>query len=158
MRLYSGSSQQFIDDTARNQIAGKLRQTWFDYFGYEPSPAELTSWQNSTRAIASVFQLADLTDHGVLLEYQLPMSSKRLDCLVTGRDGDDTDNAVIVELKQWGKCVEADGENEVATWVGGSEREVLHPCAQVRQYKLYLEDTHTAFQAVSYTHLTLPTN
>lgn len=146
MRLYSGSSLQFIDDTARNQIAGKLRQTWFDYFGYEPSPGELTSWQNSTRAVASVFQLADLTDHGVLLEYQLPMSSKRLDCMVTGRDGDSTDNAVIVELKQWSKCAEADGENEVATWVGGSEREVLHPCAQVRQYKLYLEDTHTAFQ------------
>ncbi|MBN1458658.1 MAG: DUF2075 domain-containing protein [Armatimonadetes bacterium] len=146
MRLYSGSSSQFIDDTARNQIAGKLRQTWFDYFGYEPSPGELASWQNSTRAIADVFRLAELTDHGVLLEYQLPMSSKRLDCMITGCDGDGSGNAVIVELKQWGKCTGADGVNEVSTWVGGSEREVLHPCAQVRQYKLYLEDTHTAFQ------------
>lgn len=153
MRLYSGSSQQFIDDTTRNQIAGKLRQTWFDYFGFDPSPAELASWQNSTRAIAGVFQLASLTDHGVLLEYQLPMSSKRLDCLITGRDDDAADNAVIVELKQWGKCSEADGVNEVATWVGGGEKEVLHPCAQVRQYKMYLEDTHTAFQEGDPLHL-----
>jgi DNA replication protein DnaC len=34
----------------------------------------------------------------------------------------------------------------VTTWVGGAEREILHPSVQVRQYQLYLEDSHTAFQ------------
>jgi hypothetical protein len=48
-------------------------------------------------------------------------------------------------LKQWEKCEEAAGENEVITWVGGSKREVLHPSVQVGQYRLYLQDTHTAF-------------
>ena len=54
------------------------------------------------------------------------------------------DNAVIIELKQWDKCEEASGENEVLTWVGG-KREMLHPSVQVGRYKMYLEDTHTAF-------------
>jgi hypothetical protein len=57
MRLCSGSSQQFIEDAVHNQIAGKLK-----------------------RAISMVFDHAGLTDHGVLLEYQLPLTSR---CLTT---------------------------------------------------------------------------
>jgi hypothetical protein len=71
--------------------------------------------------------------------------SRRLDCLVTGRNDLSRENAVVVELKQWDKCQDAGGRNEVATWVGGSLRDVLHPSAQVGQYKTYLEDAHTAF-------------
>jgi len=146
MRLYSGSSEQFIQDTTHNQIAGKLQSAFFDYFGYKTSDAEVRSWQNSTRAVSLVFQEAKLLDHGVLLEYQLPMSSQRLDCMVCGHDSDNTPNAVVVELKQWDRSKPASGKNEVLTWVGGAEREVLHPSAQVGQYRRYLEDTHTTFQ------------
>jgi len=51
---------------------------------YNPSPNEVQSWQNSLRATAMVFREAELDDHGVILEYQLPLSSRRLDCIVTG--------------------------------------------------------------------------
>jgi len=145
MRLYSGSSKQFIDDSIQNQIAEKLRLAFFDYFRFYPSPAEINSWRNSLRSISQIFQYANLLDHGVILEYQLPLTSKRLDCLICGRDEKKSDNAVIVELKQWDKCKESDGENELLTWLGGAEREVLHPSVQVGQYHMYLADTHTAF-------------
>ena len=145
MRLYAGTSQQFIEDTVQNQIAEKLKLAFFDYFRYNPSPAEVTSWRNSLRALSQVFQYADLLDHGVMLEYQLPLSSLRLDCLICGRDGHGADGAEIIELKQWEKCYESDGENEVSTWIGGGQRDVLHPSAQVERYKLYLKNTHTAF-------------
>ena len=145
MRLYSGSSTQFVGDTTRNQISGKLKESFFRHYRFFPSPAEVNSWQASLRAMAQVFQLADLSDHGVVLEYQLPLTSKRLDCLVCGRDSEQYDNAVIVELKQWAKCLPSDGENIVSTWLGGAERDVLHPSAQVGQYQRYLEDAHTAF-------------
>ena len=101
MRLYSGTISQFSEDTAYNRIADKLRNSFFEYFHYYPNIAEINSWQNSLRAISTVFQLANLTDHGIILEYQLPQTSKRLDCLVCGRDSQMRDNAVIVELKQW---------------------------------------------------------
>lgn len=90
-------------------------------------------------------QYSELNDHGVILEYQLPMTSKRLDCMICGTNESGQDNAVIVELKQWEKCTNSNGQNEVSTWVGGAHRDVLHPSVQVGQYKLYLEDTHTAF-------------
>ncbi|MHB8397190.1 MAG: DUF2075 domain-containing protein [Leptospirales bacterium] len=145
MRLYSGTSEQFIQDTIHNQIADKLKATFFTYFGYNPNDAEVSSWRNSLRALSSVFEHSNLFDYGVILEYQLPQSSKRLDCLICGRDSFSRDNAVIIELKQWEKCEAASGANEVSTWVGGSKRDMLHPSAQVGQYKMYLQDYHTAF-------------
>lgn len=119
--------------------------SYFEQFGCNPAPSELNSWRNSLRATSMVFQHARLTDHGVLIEYQLPQSSMRLDCMICGKDDSGKDKAVILELKQWDKCESAEGENEVLTYVGGSQREILHPSVQVGRYRQYLEDTHTAF-------------
>jgi len=145
MRLYAGMSSNFIHDTVHNQIAGKLSEEFIRHFRYKPSPSEVNSWRNSLRAVSDVFQLARLNDHGVILEFQLPLTSRRLDCLVCGKDWQDRDNAVIIELKQWDKCGRAAGDNLVTAWVGGAEREILHPSAQVGQYHQYLADNHTAF-------------
>lgn len=145
MRLYSGTTEQFQLDTTMNRIADKLKIAFFSYFGYNPGNSEVHSWQNSLRALSSLFEYSKLNDHGIILEYQLPMSSKRLDCLVCGRDTESRDNAVIIELKQWEKSSESDGDNEVQTWVGGRLRDILHPSVQVGQYKAYLRDYHSAF-------------
>ena len=145
MRLYSGMSQDFIREAARNQIAERLRDAFFAYYRYKPSPAEVNSWRNSLRAMKDVLDFSSLHDHGILLEYQLPLSSKRLDCIVCGRDGEERDQAVIVELKQWDDCEDAEPERLVRSWVGGQKRDMLHPSVQVGQYRQYLEDTHAAF-------------
>jgi len=145
MRLYSGMSADFIRETARNQIAERLRAAFFTYYRYNPSPAEVTSWRNSLRAMKDVLDIVSLHDHGILLEYQLPLSSRRIDCIICGRDEEDVDQAVIVELKQWEHCEAAEPERLLRSWVGGRQREVLHPSVQVGQYRQYLEDTHTAF-------------
>jgi DUF2075 family protein len=144
MRLYSGTTSGLIDDSTHNRIAGKLSDSYFSHFRCQAAPSEVNSWRNSLRAISQVFQHAGLNDHGVLLEYQLPQTSKRLACIVTGRDEPQHDSAVIVELKQWETCQEGFG-NKVVSFVGGAHRDVLHPSAQVLQYQTYLEDGHTAF-------------
>lgn len=143
--MYSGTSKNFITDTVHNQIAEKLRNSFFDYYRHNPPDAEIRSWKNSLIRVSTVFERAGLMDHGVMLEYQLPLSSKRLDCIICGRDDERKDNAVIIELKQWDRCEDTLGENEVLTWVGGAKRDVLHPSAQAGGYKQYLMDTHTAF-------------
>jgi len=145
MRLYAGMSEDFIRDTTRNHIAERLREAFFAYYRYRPSPGEVSSWRNSLRAMRDVLDIASLHDHGILLEYQLPLSSRRIDCMVCGRDGSKLDNAVIVELKQWERCEPAEADKLVNSWVGGSRRDVLHPSIQVGQYRQYLEDTHAAF-------------
>ncbi len=145
MRLYSGLSPDFIRDTTRNQIAEKLKEAFFSYYRYQPAPSEVNSWRNSLRAMKDVLEISELHDHGVLLEYQLPLSSKRIDCILCGRDDDQRDEAVVVELKQWEKCEPSEAEKLVRSWVAGRNRELLHPSIQVGQYRQYLEDSHSAF-------------
>ena len=108
MRLYSGSSTDFIDDSVHNRIADKLRDAYFITYRRQAPPSEVNAWRNSLRAISQVFEMARLHDNGVLLEYELPLTSKRLDCLITGRNELLHDNAVIIELKQWDRCEEGD--------------------------------------------------
>jgi len=145
MRLYSGLSTDFIRDNVHNRIAEKLKDAYFRQYRHNPPPSEVNSWRNSLKSVSMVFEDAKLHDHGILLEYQLPMSSKRLDCMITGQDEAQRDNAVILELKQWETCGDAGADNLVTTFVGGRERDLLHPSAQVLQYQRYLEDSHTAF-------------
>jgi len=160
MRLYSGSSKQFIEDAVRNQIAVKLSNAFFNYYRFNPSPGEKRSWVNSLSKISGLLQNAELLDHGVILEFQLPQTSRRLDFLICGKNQFKRAHTVIIELKQWEECKHAEGDREVQTFVGGGLREVLHPSAQVGGYEMYLRDTHTAFygedpielEACSYLH------
>ena len=63
-------SEDFIRDTTRNHIADRLREAFFAYYRYNPSPGEVNSWRNSLRAMKDVLDIASLHDHGILLEYQ----------------------------------------------------------------------------------------
>ena len=86
MRLYSGSSKQFIEDSVRNQIADKLSNAFFNYFRFQPSPGEKRSWINSLSKMSGLLQHANLLDHGIILEFQLPQTSRRLDFLICGKN------------------------------------------------------------------------
>ena len=110
--------------------------------------------------MANVLQLADMRDQGILVELKLPLTSKRLDVMVTGSNPIVGDAAVIVELKQWTEVGRSNiTDCVVATYGGGHQKDVLHPSRQVGQYQRYLMDTHPAFsdgaidlQACSYLH------
>src|SRR5260370_32792613 len=104
MRLYSGTTKSLIEDSTYNRIAAKLKDAFFLEFRYQPAVAEVNSWNNSLRAVSQVFKTASLLDHGVLLELQLPLTSKRLDCLVTWHDRKQAPNAVIIQLKPCSGC------------------------------------------------------
>src|SRR2546425_5957994 len=145
MRLYAGMSTEFVRDTTHNRIADKLTEAFVRYYRYRPSPSEIGSWRNSLRAMSLIVADARLDHHGVMLEYQLPMSSRRLDFLVCAKDMSGRDQAIIVELKQWETCEESDAEDLVASHLGGRMRDVLHPSVQVGQYQQYLKDNNSAF-------------
>src|SRR5262245_6611754 len=100
MQLYSASSKRFQEDVENNAIAEKLAARFIDEYFYEPPDGEVKAWRNSLAAMAGVLDGASLYDHGVLVEFQLPLTSRRLDCMITGR-GAQAAGAVVVELKQW---------------------------------------------------------
>ena len=145
MHLYQGTTAQFIGDATQARLANQLAARFFDEFGYRPSPSEVTSWRNSLLAMASVLQLADLRDQGILVELRLPLSSKRLDVLITGQNPTTGDAAVVVELKQWTEVGRSNITDCVTVDFGGRLVDHLHPSRQVAQYQRYLVDTHPAF-------------
>jgi DUF2075 family protein len=150
MRLYVGTSRDFVRDNTHNRIADLLKDAFQSHFHYQPPPSEVNSWRNSLSRLSLVMNEAKLDDHGVMLEYQLPLTSKRLDCMITGHTVENQGSAVIIELKQWSKCEFVDADDLlVETYVGGGDRYVLHPSAQANQYRRYLADLHEAFHGTN---------
>jgi len=147
LQLYIGTSKQFVGDVLQNRVAEKLRYSYFEHFRHNPPTSEVHSWQNSLARMSLVLQSAGLDDNGIILEYLLPLSSRRLDVMLTGKNDSGNPNAVVVELKQWGETHPSNIDDCVATFVGGRLRDVLHPSKQVGQYAEYLSDCHTAFDA-----------
>jgi uncharacterized protein len=145
VHLYQGTSEQFIADAVQARLANQLSDRFFEEFRYKPPPSEVMSWRNSLAAMANVLQLADLRDQGILVELKLPLSSKRLDVMVTGSNPTTGDAAVVVELKQWTEVERSNITDCVVVNFGGREIDHLHPSRQVAQYQRYLLDTHPAF-------------
>jgi uncharacterized protein len=145
MKLYAGSTTDFVLDATRNRIAQRLESAFLAHYRYKPSPGEVRSWEESLARLGLVVSGAKLEDNGIFLEYQLPLTSRRLDALITGEDGGGAQNAVIVELKQWDETEPTDADELVSTWVGGAHRDVLHPSVQAGQYRDYLADMHDTF-------------
>ncbi len=148
MQLYAGTTRDFVHAATHNAIARRLADAFLAHYRRAAGDGEFRSWQNSLRALSSVIEIGGLHETGIILEYQLPLSSLRLDALVTGSAGQRS-RAVIVELKQWSESELASADNLLRTWVGGDHREVLHPSAQANQYRRYLADCNEAFQGAS---------
>lgn len=144
MLLYSSTCTEFYEDVETQRIADKLTAAFKAQMGHKPIKGEQRAWHNSLTSLHFAAKRAGLSDQGVIIEYELPQTSKRLDVMFTGADAHGADAATVIELKQWEKCEPADGEH-VVTWVGGGDREVLHPSVQVGQYVSYLENGQSVF-------------
>lgn len=105
------------------------------------SPSEVRSWQRSLPALARDLADAGLHQVEMLVEYKLPLTSKRVDVVLAGvhpRTGEDS--YVLVELKQWSRAEPSElGEHLVLVdGMPGGER--LNPAEQVRRYCEYMRD------------------
>jgi DUF2075 family protein len=161
MHLYKSTVEEFIRDCDADTIGNKLQERLVLKNGHFPTTSEAASWKNSLKKIAIVFQCAMFCKQGIILEYQLPLTSRRIDCIITGHDLSGEKCAVLIELKQWSKVKPSAGKNEVITHIGNHDITVLHPAAQVDGYLNYLENTHSEFgeppqkiraQSCSYLH------
>jgi Mrp family chromosome partitioning ATPase len=145
VQLYCASAKLFTEDVLLNRIAEKPKTSFSDQMGRRVSPNEMNAWRNSLESFANVLSHFQLTNVGVVLEMELPLTSKRLDCLVTGFDETGLPSAVVVEFKQWEDAETSAVHDCVVAYVGQAHRDLLHPSQQALQYKQYLEDSSSAF-------------
>jgi hypothetical protein len=155
MYLYQGAVQEFIRDAQLNRLADKIDKAFAIEKGYHAGKSEVNSWRNSLQHMSNVFSLAQLGPQGVIVELQLPLTSKRLDVMVAGKQmrgpaEQARDTAVIIELKQWSHVDESGLTDHVAVaFAGGSPKDTLHPSAQVGRYEDFLRDMSECFASGS---------
>jgi len=141
------------------QLAGIIADHLRVMTGRSPSESERKSWRRSLPILAHDLMEAGLGNVEMLIEYQLPLTSKRADVVLAGVDRRTGGDAyVVVELKQWSRA-ELYEDNERLVVVEGLHRELEHPLLQVQGYCDYIADfvaslhgNNNAVRGVAYLH------
>lgn len=156
--VYQNSLENFYDDSPRipDILAGEGVST-----AAHESP-QYRAWSNSLQFMQTMLMMADLPkDCGVMIEYRLPATSRRIDFIITGHDLQGQPNFVIVELKQWSEATAVEDKPGIvlANVAGTRTEETNHPCYQAWSYKMFLENMldsveshHLHAQACAYLH------
>ncbi|NNE34677.1 MAG: AAA family ATPase, partial [Rhodothermales bacterium] len=160
MIVYSASRADFTSDVLSNQIEKKILDAFSLRLGRRTSRAEIESWKNSMQYMNNVLIAGDIPeDAGVAIEYQVPLTSKRVDFILSGADAENRDTAVIVELKQWSDVEATSKDAIVQTFVGGAVREVAHPSYQawtyaalIRDFNVEVQDGNISLHPCAYLH------
>ena len=160
MIVYQKQKRDFLADVHGHDIEALILAAMKRWVGHGVAPAEIKAWKESLTAIGKVLYDPRIPDDaGVAVEYSIPQTAKRIDVIVSGRDDEGRDNAVVVELKQWAWARRTAKDAIVVTHLGGGEREVSHPSYQAWSYVSLLnafnEAVHTggiALQPCAYLH------
>lgn len=91
--------------------------------------------------ISELLIQCDLGEVVLLVEYQLPYSSKRVDVLALGSDPKTGQPTIIaIELKQWTNASLIEGALDTLKIDSYGNTPILHPAVQVSRYCEYLND------------------
>lgn len=162
MLVYTASKQQFNIDVIDNRISDKILEKLREKNIGGGSASEFRSWQNSLGFMRNVLDDPQIpNDADIAIEYQIPRTSKRVDFIISGADSNNSNNVVIVELKQWDKAEKVDDDMRcsVKAFTGGANRIVPHPSYQAYSYASFIrnsseqiEEENISIQPCAYLH------
>ncbi|MBF4487739.1 DUF2075 domain-containing protein [Flavobacterium sp. CSZ] len=145
MIIYQNSKESFCNDVISNNIENVIHDFFKLKLGQTTSKTEISSWRNSMMYMNNVLLDDKIpNDAGVIIEYQIPHTSKRIDFIVTGKNNHEENFAILIELKQWSESEITDKDGVVSTFVGKKKREVSHPSYQAWSYASLLEGFNEA--------------
>ena len=135
MIVYHDSVANFHKDVFAGTIANKLENLFIEYKIGKESRGEYRSWNNSLEVMSSTLKYAGVNDElKVAIEYQIPLTSKRVDFLIGGLNDKNEEVVVAIELKQWSEVEKTNLENCVKVDINGSKQVKPHPSQQVLSY------------------------
>ena len=140
MIIYENTKGGFINDVRSGSIARKVEQEFERHNIHHSNDAEYKSWQNSLLYMRNVLDDDGIeNDVKLAIEYQVPLTSKRVDFLIAGADENNSNNVVVIELKQWEDSGITSRPDVVTAFTGGAQRAVCHPCYQAYSYAKIIE-------------------
>lgn len=149
MIVYNDTLEKFKSDVILNLISDKILQKMAEANINGGQDAEFRSWQNSLNFMKNVLDDNEIpNDSNVAIEYQVPRTSKRVDFIIYGADANNTNNVIVVELKQWEKVEKVDNEmlHSVRAYTGGAVRMVNHPSYQAYSYSVFIKNASEVVQ------------
>lgn len=149
MLVYNATKEQFNNDVIYNLISDKILDKLRCAHINAGQEAEYRSWQNSLNFMRNVLDDDKIpSDSQVAIEYQIPRTSKRVDFIICGKDNNNHNNVVVIELKQWDKVQKIDDEmlHSVKAFTGGAERMVSHPSYQAYSYAVFIRNSSECVQ------------
>ncbi|MFI5886574.1 DNA/RNA helicase domain-containing protein [Streptomyces sp. NPDC051554] len=115
-----------------------LTEQFVHMHGYQPGTSEVRSWERSIPLLTAALNDVGLGDVEVMLEYALPLNSKRADVVLAGlHPVTQEPSYVVVELKQWSQAAPHE-DDPTLCHVDAYAHPVLNPVEQVRRYCEYL--------------------
>ncbi|MCI5631280.1 MAG: DUF2075 domain-containing protein [Bacilli bacterium] len=146
MIVYNETKAKFQSDVFNGVIAKNI-ENLFDKLGINGGQlSEYRSWKESLPRMSTIIADNRIDDNvNVAIEFQIPLTSKRVDFMIGGRN-ENSDHIVVIELKQWEKCHATNRENVVNAFTGGANRDVAHPSQQAYSYAKLIENFNESVQ------------
>jgi len=101
MRLYEGAIADFNLAVLENKIADQVASSFENYYRHSVNQSEFRAWQQSFNFLRNSFEQSGLRENKIIIEYELPYSTRRIDVLIFGRGIRNNEGVVLMELKQW---------------------------------------------------------
>ena len=144
MFVYESTKSGFLDDVLAGRLVSEIKRGYQSHGIGMGASSEIRSWKNSLQYMHTVLINSSVPDNaGVAIEFKIPLTSRRVDFLLSGYDNADNANVIIIELKQWsGDSTQmvADKDGIVKTPLGGGIHETTHPSYQASSYAQLLKD------------------
>ncbi|MGW1894842.1 DNA/RNA helicase domain-containing protein [Streptomyces sp. NPDC002004] len=136
--LFRASAKSTAASALDGSLFLHLTEQFVRMHGYRPGKSEARSWQRIIPALTAALNDGGLGSVEVLIEYALPLNSKRADAVLAGVHPETGEPSyVVVELKQWSQA-EPHEEDPALCHVDAYPHPVLNPIEQVRRYCQYL--------------------
>lgn len=147
MIIYKSTAEEFRNDCFTREIGEVIREAYEKVARKRVGQSEVKAWSASLQQVAIALNNAEVpSDAGVAVEYAIPQSSKRIDFIITGYDGDKKPSLIILELKQWSASKVSEKDGIIIARRGGAslETEGPHPCYQAWSYAALLKGFNEA--------------
>ena len=159
MIIFSCLKKEFDLYVKEGIISNKVYGAYKEKMGKKTKLNQIKSWANSLPMMSFILQ--DLPDNtGISIEFNIPLTSKRIDLVVSGYNLNREPVLLLFELKQWEVISDVKSEDAIIkTIISNKEKISLHPSYQVMcyaelllNYNNYIDESHVHVIPLVYLH------
>ena len=148
MIVYKATKKEFLEDFKKEVVIKKIAEGYSKNIA-KPNYGMINSWNGSIPYLYLLLEDDNIPDDcGISIEHTIPNidTKKRIDVIITGKNKNKQNVAIILELKQWSKVEQpADKVGYIVTSNTREEVIRVHPSFQAYSYLYFLKTYNSAF-------------